>query len=87
MINDHFRRVLSAIETGYHSENVRSEALESLDEIRSRWNPGECIWRLADRRAGYYQPGCRKKDEWVLKPFDSRFCCFCGSPLELLEEA
>jgi hypothetical protein len=82
MIPDHFRRVKSAIETGYHSDHVRAEALESLEEIRSRWSPGECAWELVEQRTGHYKPNCRQ-DHMVLKPFGSRFCCFCGSPLTL----
>ena len=80
MVPDYFRRVRSAIETGYHSDHVRSEALEALEEIRSRWRPGECTWELAEPRSGHYRPGCLQ-DHMVLKPFGSRFCCFCGSPL------
>ena len=85
MIPDHFRRVESAIQTGYHSEPVRAEALKSLSEIRSHWTPGECSWELVDPRSGHFKPGCRQ-DHLVLKPFGSRFCCFCGSPLTLLSD-
>jgi hypothetical protein len=85
MIPDHFRRLRSAIETGYHAEHIRAEALESLDEIQAHWKPGECEWRMVDRQGAYYQPSCDQK-QMVLKIFGSRFCPLCGSPLTLKDD-